>query len=323
MAGGAAGKQNVMKMTQIIWYRSQTAPIPKSRASAPAYQAAGSKSSPAPSSSPSRRCTCARHFGPRLPGRSRGSCTTAGNRSCRADVRPAIVSRNPETQHELARLTPRGRPTAGSDAAADSRGEERRGLSGELCLGDVRRSHHVQLFRLVPLLAGRRVSGPALCPPATGDRFRRDHYQPRPGRFPRAGDGRLRRDYAGDGRADQSLSGPRRDHRGRRQHLPRDQARHPAHALRANRPQRQGQGRLAGHRRRASPTARPAILASGRLVEPRGDPLPAPLSSDRLRFSGQRPARVRPVRGPARAGDGEWTALASGRGDRSAQRFRL
>ena len=36
MAGGASTTQNVMKMTQIIWYRSQTAPIPKKPAEAPA-----------------------------------------------------------------------------------------------------------------------------------------------------------------------------------------------------------------------------------------------------------------------------------------------
>jgi hypothetical protein len=47
MAGGAAGKQGVMKMTQIIWYRSQTAPIPKKPTDAPAYQARWEREQPA------------------------------------------------------------------------------------------------------------------------------------------------------------------------------------------------------------------------------------------------------------------------------------
>jgi hypothetical protein len=39
MAGGAAHAQNVMKMTQIIWYRNQTAPIPKNSNEALPYRA--------------------------------------------------------------------------------------------------------------------------------------------------------------------------------------------------------------------------------------------------------------------------------------------
>ena len=39
MAGGAPTKQNVMKMTQIIWYRQGTAPIPKTPAEALPYRA--------------------------------------------------------------------------------------------------------------------------------------------------------------------------------------------------------------------------------------------------------------------------------------------
>ncbi len=39
MAAGAGRPQQVMKMTQIIWYRSQTAPEPKTPAAALPYQA--------------------------------------------------------------------------------------------------------------------------------------------------------------------------------------------------------------------------------------------------------------------------------------------
>jgi len=39
MSAGAEGDQQVMKMTQIIWYRSQTAPEPKKPADAPMYKA--------------------------------------------------------------------------------------------------------------------------------------------------------------------------------------------------------------------------------------------------------------------------------------------
>ncbi len=47
MAGGAAANQHVMKMTQIIWYRSQTAPIPKKPSDAPAYRARWEQEQPA------------------------------------------------------------------------------------------------------------------------------------------------------------------------------------------------------------------------------------------------------------------------------------
>ena len=46
MAGGAAHRQQVMKMTQIIWYRSQTAPRPKKPGDAPAYRARWEREQP-------------------------------------------------------------------------------------------------------------------------------------------------------------------------------------------------------------------------------------------------------------------------------------
>lgn len=46
MAGGAAIKQDVMKMTQIIWYRSQTAPMPKKGKKGPEWQAAWEREQP-------------------------------------------------------------------------------------------------------------------------------------------------------------------------------------------------------------------------------------------------------------------------------------
>ncbi len=46
MAGGAAAHQDVMKMTQIIWYRSQTAPIPKSPAGVLPYVARWEREQP-------------------------------------------------------------------------------------------------------------------------------------------------------------------------------------------------------------------------------------------------------------------------------------
>ncbi|NOX99514.1 MAG: LamG domain-containing protein, partial [Verrucomicrobia bacterium] len=47
MASGAAHKQDVMKMTQIIWYRSQTAPIAKPGKKGPEWQAAWEREQPA------------------------------------------------------------------------------------------------------------------------------------------------------------------------------------------------------------------------------------------------------------------------------------
>jgi hypothetical protein len=46
MAAGAAAPQQVMKMTQIIWYRSQTAPAAKAGEPPPAYQAAWEQEQP-------------------------------------------------------------------------------------------------------------------------------------------------------------------------------------------------------------------------------------------------------------------------------------
>lgn len=46
MAGGATGKQDVMKMTQVIWYRSQTAPMPKKGKKTPNVQAAWEREQP-------------------------------------------------------------------------------------------------------------------------------------------------------------------------------------------------------------------------------------------------------------------------------------
>ncbi len=46
MAGGAAHQQDVMKMTQIIWYRSQTAPMTKAGKKGPDWQAAWEREQP-------------------------------------------------------------------------------------------------------------------------------------------------------------------------------------------------------------------------------------------------------------------------------------
>ena len=77
MADGRPGQQ-VMKMTQIIWYRSRTAPkVPKDESK----RASGKKTSPTPSSSPSHPTTCAKPSGPNCRGPSAASCTTAGHPS--------------------------------------------------------------------------------------------------------------------------------------------------------------------------------------------------------------------------------------------------
>ena len=219
MAGGAASKQNVMKMTQIIWYRSQTAPIPKKPADAPAYQARWEREQPGAEFITIAPMHLREAFWNKIARPIKGIMYHGWESLVPHEQPTGYCYTHPETQHELARLIREVVRTARSDAASDARGEKRRGLPGEFRLGDVRRPHHVQLFRLEPLLAGRRLSSPALRSPATGDRFRRDNYHPRPGRLPRAGDARLRRHHAIDGRADQGLSGQGRDHRRRRQHL--------------------------------------------------------------------------------------------------------
>ena len=73
--GGGPKGQQVMKMTQIIWYRSQTA---LSKARRPAGGVSGRLGTPAagrPLHHDRARCTSGRRFGRRSPARSRGSCT--------------------------------------------------------------------------------------------------------------------------------------------------------------------------------------------------------------------------------------------------------
>ena len=98
---------------------------------------------------------------------------------------------------------PRGGPAAGPDAAGHAGREERRGLSGEFRLADVRRPRHLRLGRR---LGGRRLPRHALRPSPAGDRLRRDDRRARARRLPRAGDARLRRDHPEDGRRDQEVS---------------------------------------------------------------------------------------------------------------------
>ena len=171
MAGGAAGKQDAMKMTQIIWYRSQTAPIPKKPADAPAYQARWEQEQPAAEFITIAPMHLREAFWNKIARPIRGIMYHGWESLVPTEALGRLLFHASRHATRIGPADPRGRPAARSHPSADARGEKRRGLFGELCLGNVRRSHHVQLRRLEPLLAGRRVSGPTLCPPATGDRF--------------------------------------------------------------------------------------------------------------------------------------------------------
>ncbi len=124
---------------------------------------------------------------------------------------------HPETQHELARLIHEVVQPLGPTLLQTPGGEERRGLPGELRLGDVRRAprhaigwggswlgdaYHVLLYaHLQPeivfdeTITSRGLDGFRVLVMADCDVH-----------------------HAIDGRADQGLSGQGRDHRGRRQH---------------------------------------------------------------------------------------------------------
>ena len=125
------------------------------------------------------------------------------------------------------------------------------------------------------------------------------------------------------GRADQRVPEGRRADRRRRTNLPRRQAGHPAAGLHANRPGRRGQGGPAEAGRASFASSSMRATSVRRHVEPGRDSLPPPLQGDRLRVPGQRPARVRRLRGPSRPGDGERTRRTNQRHTETLRWLRL
>ncbi len=105
MAGGAASKQDVMKMTQIIWYRSQTAPIPKKPADAPAYQARWEQEQPAAEFITIAPMHLREAFWNKIARPIKGIMYHGWESLVPTERTAGYCFTHPETQHELARLT--------------------------------------------------------------------------------------------------------------------------------------------------------------------------------------------------------------------------
>ena len=166
-AGGPA-RQQVMKMTQIIWYRSQTAPCRKAgRAAAGLSGRLGTGAARGPVHH--HRADALREALWTKIARPIKGIMYHGYQSL-VSVRAAgqlLLHQSADAERAGPAHGP-GDPAAGADAAVGAGRQERRGFPGELCRGDVRPPRHLWLGRQV---AGRRLSRVALCPSAAGDRL--------------------------------------------------------------------------------------------------------------------------------------------------------
>ena len=104
MAGGAAQPQQVMKMTQIIWYRSQTAPEPKNAAEALPYQAAWEREQPDARFITMPPAHLREAFWTKIARPIRGIMYHGWQSLVPNEPPYAYRYTHPETQHELARL---------------------------------------------------------------------------------------------------------------------------------------------------------------------------------------------------------------------------
>ncbi len=107
MAAGAGRKQEVMKMTQIIWYRSQTAPEPKPDAPRPAFQAPWELEQPDAPFITIAPMHLREAFWTKIARPIRGIMYHGWQSLVPCDELGSYRYTHPETQHELARLTRR------------------------------------------------------------------------------------------------------------------------------------------------------------------------------------------------------------------------
>ena len=104
MAAGAAGKQDVMKMTQIIWYRSQTAPEPKPGSPRPAFQARWEVEQPGAPFITIAPMHLREAFWTKIARPIRGIMYHGWESLVPCGTQGGYCYTHPETQHELARL---------------------------------------------------------------------------------------------------------------------------------------------------------------------------------------------------------------------------
>ncbi len=104
MAAGAGRKQDVMKMTQIIWYRSQTAPEAKPGGARPAFQARWEVEQPDAPFITIAPMHLREAFWTKIARPIRGIMYHGWQSLVPCDTPAGYRYTNPETQHELARL---------------------------------------------------------------------------------------------------------------------------------------------------------------------------------------------------------------------------
>ena len=104
MAGGAATKQQVMKMTQIIWYRSQTAPQPKAGAAPVPFQAAWEQQQPDAPFITIAPMHLREAFWTKIARPIRGIMYHGWQSLVPCEPAGSYRFTHPQTQHELARL---------------------------------------------------------------------------------------------------------------------------------------------------------------------------------------------------------------------------
>jgi hypothetical protein len=104
MAGGAATKQNVMKMTQIIWYHGQTAPVPETPADALPYRASWEQEQPEAPLITTAPMHLREAFWTKIARPIKGIMYHGWESLVAHDQPSAYCFTHPETQHELARL---------------------------------------------------------------------------------------------------------------------------------------------------------------------------------------------------------------------------
>lgn len=104
MVGGAASKQHVMKMTQIIWYRNQTAPIPKKPTDVLSYQATWEKEQPGAPFITIAPMHLREAFWTKIARPIKGIMYHGWPSLVPCGTPGGYCLTNPETQHELARL---------------------------------------------------------------------------------------------------------------------------------------------------------------------------------------------------------------------------
>ena len=164
MARGASTPQRVMKMTQLIWYRSQTAPI--AEGNQPQIRSPWDDHDPDAAYITIAPMHLREAFWTKISRPIQGIMYHGWQSLVPTDYPSSYRYTHPETQHELRRLVHEIVEPLGPDAAPRSGGSARRGVLREFRRADVRSPRCV---RLEPHLDRRLLSGACSMPVLQAD----------------------------------------------------------------------------------------------------------------------------------------------------------